>query len=183
MKANSGFRLRKAGGFTLIEMMTAVLIGAILMAIAVPSYNAQTQKSRRTEAKTALLDLAAREERYNSTYNTYTNDYTNPNEDVQGDGWTLLHWVYEGANRMTRIYRDGALVAGPFQHNAGVNTMGTSGVLGNAPGAFGMNMGLNAMLDEVRIIGVARSADWILAESIDQKTPTAFYSVGAEQTP
>jgi type IV pilus assembly protein PilE len=72
MKAISGYRARKTAGFTLIEMMTAVLVAAILVGIAIPSYTAQTQKSRRTDAKTALLDLAAREERYNSTYNTYT---------------------------------------------------------------------------------------------------------------
>jgi type IV pilus assembly protein PilE len=76
MNAIPGYRVREEAGFTLIEMMTAVLIAAILIGIAVPSYNAQTQKSRRTEAKTALLDLAAREERYNSTYNSYTSDPT-----------------------------------------------------------------------------------------------------------
>jgi hypothetical protein len=113
----------------------------------------------------------------------YGNDFANPNEDIQGDGWTLLHWVYEGANRMTRIYRDGALVAGPFQHSGGVNTMGSTGLLGNAPSAFGTNMGLNAILDEVRIIGVARSPEWIAAEALDQKTPTSFYSVSNEQIP
>ncbi|NVB81059.1 MAG: DUF2341 domain-containing protein [Kofleriaceae bacterium] len=113
----------------------------------------------------------------------YTNDFANPNEDIQGDGWTLLHWVYEGANRMTRIYRDGALVAGPFQHANGVDTMGNTGLLGNAPSAFGTNMGLNAMLDEVRIIGIARSPEWIAAEALDQKTPTSFYSVGNEEIP
>jgi type IV pilus assembly protein PilE len=71
MKATEG-SLRKARGFTLIELMIAVLVAAILVGIAVPTYNAQTRKSRRTEAKTALLDIASREERYNSTYTTYS---------------------------------------------------------------------------------------------------------------
>jgi len=57
---------------TLIELMTVVLIAAILAAVAVPSYTSQMRKSRRTEAKTALLDLAAREERYYSTNTTYS---------------------------------------------------------------------------------------------------------------
>jgi type IV pilus assembly protein PilE len=70
MKAIPGVGIRTIAGFTLIELMTTILVGSILLAIAIPSYNAQTQKSRRTEAKTALLDLASREERYNSTYNT-----------------------------------------------------------------------------------------------------------------
>ncbi|HEY5951980.1 MAG TPA: DUF2341 domain-containing protein [Kofleriaceae bacterium] len=113
----------------------------------------------------------------------YTNDYTNPATDIIGDGWTLLHWVYEGTNRMTRIYRDGALVAGPFQHAAGVNTQGNSGVLGNAPGPFGTNMGINAALDEIRIIAVARSPEWIAAEFANQQTASTFYSVSTEHMP
>jgi type IV pilus assembly protein PilE len=54
-------------GFTLIELMIVVVIASILIAIAVPSYIDKVRKSRRTEAKTALLDLAGREERF---YNT-----------------------------------------------------------------------------------------------------------------
>lgn len=58
---------RRAGGFTLIELMVVVAIATILFAIAVPSYMTYIRQSRRVEAKTALLDLAAREERYLST--------------------------------------------------------------------------------------------------------------------
>lgn len=113
----------------------------------------------------------------------YTNDYDNPNEDIIGGGWVLLHWVYEGANRMTRLYRNGTLVAGPFQHNIGVNTQGTGGTIGNAQAAFGSDMGINATLDEVRIIDTARNANWIAAEALNQTTPGSFYTVSAEQQP
>ena len=58
---------RSRGGFSLIELMVVVAIATILFAIAVPSYITYIRQSRRTEAKTALLDLAAREERYLST--------------------------------------------------------------------------------------------------------------------
>ena len=54
-------------GFTLIELMIVVVIATILLSIAVPSYMSQVRQSRRTEAKTAILDLAGREERYLST--------------------------------------------------------------------------------------------------------------------
>jgi len=70
-------RVRPAG-FSLIELMIVVVIGSILLAIAVPSYMAQIRQSRRAEAKTALLDLAGREERYFSTNgNAYTNAAVN----------------------------------------------------------------------------------------------------------
>jgi type IV pilus assembly protein PilE len=58
---------RPRGGFSLIELMIVVAIATILFALAVPSYISYIRQSRRTEAKTALLDLAAREERYLST--------------------------------------------------------------------------------------------------------------------
>jgi type IV pilus assembly protein PilE len=59
-------------GFTLVELMVTIVIGAILISIAVPSYQLQIRKSRRTEAKTAILDLASREERLFSTTNSYS---------------------------------------------------------------------------------------------------------------
>jgi type IV pilus assembly protein PilE len=60
-------------GFSLIELMTALAVGAILLVIAVPSYLTRIRESRRTEAKTALLDLAGREETLFSTTNAYSN--------------------------------------------------------------------------------------------------------------
>jgi type IV pilus assembly protein PilE len=57
----------RSRGFTLIELMVVVVIACILLGIAVPSYMSQVRQSRRTEAKTAVLDMAGREERYMST--------------------------------------------------------------------------------------------------------------------
>jgi type IV pilus assembly protein PilE len=54
-------------GFTLVELMIVVVIASILIGVAVPSYMNSIRKSRRADAKTALLDLAGREERYLST--------------------------------------------------------------------------------------------------------------------
>jgi type IV pilus assembly protein PilE len=59
-------------GFTLIELVIAMVIAAILASIAIPSYSAYVQKSRRTDAKSALLDAASLEERFYSTNNTYS---------------------------------------------------------------------------------------------------------------
>jgi type IV pilus assembly protein PilE len=59
-------------GFTLVELMIVIVIGAILVSIAVPSYQAQVQKSRRTDARNAILDIAAREERLLSVTNAYS---------------------------------------------------------------------------------------------------------------
>lgn len=72
LKRHKSGRLR-AAGFNLVELMVVVAIVGTLLAIALPAYNQSIRKSRRTEAKTALLDLAGREERY---YNTNNNVYT-----------------------------------------------------------------------------------------------------------
>lgn len=65
---------RRAAGFSLVELMVSVLIVGILASIALPAYNSQIRKSRRTEARTAVLDLAGREERFMAANNTYTAD-------------------------------------------------------------------------------------------------------------
>jgi type IV pilus assembly protein PilE len=73
MKANRAPRHRHQG-FTLVELIVAMVILATLAAIAIPSYNQYVLKSHRTEAKAALMDAASLEERFFSTSNLYTNN-------------------------------------------------------------------------------------------------------------
>ena len=63
---------RPSRGFTLVELMITVIIIGILSAVAFPAYFQSVRKARRSDAKAALLDLAQREERYQSTANAYT---------------------------------------------------------------------------------------------------------------
>ncbi len=59
-------------GFTVIEVVVAMVIVSILAAIAYPSYVSQLRKSRRAEATTQLVSLAQAQERFFSRYRTYT---------------------------------------------------------------------------------------------------------------
>jgi type IV pilus assembly protein PilE len=77
----------RMGGFTLIELMIAVVIVAIIAAIALPAYTLQTQKARRAEARNALLDIAGREERFLSVANAYSQLPTDVG--YAGAGWPL----------------------------------------------------------------------------------------------
>ena len=63
---------RRSRGFTLIELVVAMLIEATLAAIAIPAYSNYARKARRVEAKTALLDIASLEERYFSVQQVYS---------------------------------------------------------------------------------------------------------------
>ncbi|TLY92132.1 MAG: prepilin-type N-terminal cleavage/methylation domain-containing protein, partial [Gammaproteobacteria bacterium] len=58
MQSRSAQRPSRPEGFTLVELMVVVAIATILFAIAVPSYITYVRQSRRTEARTAVLDLA-----------------------------------------------------------------------------------------------------------------------------
>ncbi|MDE1927568.1 MAG: type IV pilin protein [Burkholderiales bacterium] len=60
-----------ARGFTLIELMVAVAVVGILAAIAYPSYLGQIQKSRRADARAALVAAAQALERFYSERSTY----------------------------------------------------------------------------------------------------------------
>lgn len=62
----------KVKGFTLIEVMIALVIVSILVAIAVPSYQGSVSKSRRSDAQGALMGLAQAMERYYTSNTTYT---------------------------------------------------------------------------------------------------------------
>jgi type IV pilus assembly protein PilE len=51
-------------GFTLIDMMIAVVVIAILLAVALPSYQEHMRKARRAAAQSHLMDLAQRQQQY-----------------------------------------------------------------------------------------------------------------------
>ncbi len=76
MKAQQAPSARNRG-FTLVELIVAMVILATLAAIAIPSYTNYVLKSHRTEAKSALLDAASLEERWFSTANAYTSNPMN----------------------------------------------------------------------------------------------------------
>jgi type IV pilus assembly protein PilE len=76
---------RLSSGFTLIEVLIVVVIIGILAAVAIPSYKSSVLRANRGAAKMALLDLAAREEKFYTLNNTYSNIPS----DLYGAGTTL----------------------------------------------------------------------------------------------
>lgn len=62
---------RAARGFTLIEVLVVIVIAGIFAAIAIPNYTAYVTRSKRSAAKTALLDAANALERNYTTNGCY----------------------------------------------------------------------------------------------------------------
>lgn len=103
MFENTVVRGRRIRGFTLVELMAVVLIASILLAIAVPLYMSQVRKGRRTDAKTAVMDLAGREERMFSTTNAYSTDPTQLGYAAVGSGATFPQIVGSGYYNITVV--------------------------------------------------------------------------------
>jgi len=64
--------LNDAKGFTIIELMFAVLVVGVIVAVAYPAYQNQLLGARRADATAALLEVAARQERFFAQNGNYT---------------------------------------------------------------------------------------------------------------
>ena len=62
---------KHSGGFSLIELMTVVVVIGVLMSVAIPSYRAYTVRTARAEAQWNLLKLAGAQEQFYLGNNTY----------------------------------------------------------------------------------------------------------------
>lgn len=88
---NNGYIMKRQMGFTLIEVMIAVVIIGILAAIAFPSYREYILRGQRTEGVALLSEGAARQERFYAQNNTYANNVglLNMNANSSNDLYTL----------------------------------------------------------------------------------------------
>jgi type IV pilus assembly protein PilE len=141
--------VRAQMGFTLIELMIVVVIVAILAAIAIPIYQRQIMESRRTSAKSALLDVASREEKYFSTNNAYTADLatlgyqgtgatiTVPNNIPASDYYTIAVNLTGATTASTNFTATATPIAGSTQASdvCDIYTITDLGVQGNQGGS------------------------------------------------
>ena len=67
-------------GFTLIELMVVVAIVAILAMVAYPSYRQQVLAGHRVEAKSYIMELASRQERFYTANVSYASELSGDND-------------------------------------------------------------------------------------------------------
>ena len=68
--------MKKNKGFTLIELLVTIVIVSTLSMVAITTYQSQMLKSRRADAKSKLMEVMQREERYFNENNGYTTTFT-----------------------------------------------------------------------------------------------------------
>lgn len=73
-------------GFTLVELMITLVIAAILISIAVPSYRRYIIRSQRSDAISALTRVQAAQEKYFLQNNTYATDMAQLQLSTVSDG-------------------------------------------------------------------------------------------------
>lgn len=126
--------MKKNNGFTLIEIVIALAILGLLMAVALPSWQSFMIKTKRTEAKVLLTEVANEQVRYFTENNRYAKSMTQL-------GYGSDRYLTENGNYSVRVATSTAstfsLVAIPEAGTSQVNdkeclrfTLNSSGVKG-----------------------------------------------------
>jgi type IV pilus assembly protein PilE len=83
-------QLNRNQGFTLIEIMIALVIVSILVAFGFPSYRDYVIRSNRSDGHSALIEAAALQERYFLDNNSYTASMADLKYETSPEGYYAL---------------------------------------------------------------------------------------------
>ena len=101
-------------GFTIIELMIVLMIVAILLSLAYPSYVGYVRKAKRGEAQQLLLNWAINQEIWRSNNTAYTatlvpthDNYTFAASNVGAATYILTATAASGNDQLKDVARDG----------------------------------------------------------------------------
>jgi len=124
--------MKKNQGFTLIELMIAIVVIGILATIALPAYQDYMMKARRADAKSALLEIQLNQEKWranNTTYGTLANLGISSTSD---DGFYRLSVSVSVAGYTATATKQGVQAADNACGNFSIDQAGTQGVTGSS---------------------------------------------------
>lgn len=73
------------GGFTIIELMIAVVIVSVLMTVAMPTYRESVRRGHRANAQAFMMDVSQKEQQYLYDTRSFTTSLGDLNLSVPGD--------------------------------------------------------------------------------------------------
>ena len=120
-------------GFSLIEVMIAMAVVAILSSIALPAYQEQIRTGKRTEAQNLILEIASKEQRFHSDNMQFTNNLVNlgyPNPLTTESGAYTITIVTAGGGASFTI--TATADANQTKDNCGNLTLTNTGVKGKS---------------------------------------------------
>jgi len=116
-------------GFTLIELMIALAIVAILSMVAYPSYQSAMVKNRRASAQAHLMDIAQRQEQYLIDSRAYADTVAALNLTTPSDVSSFYSiTIANGATTVPSFTATATPVAGTSQAVDGPLALSNSGV-------------------------------------------------------
>lgn len=120
---------KRSGGFTLIELMIAVVIIGVLAAIALPAYDNYILRSNRTAGKTAVMRIAGLQENRFTDRKSYGNSFDDLDTSITAADTTTVYVKSDGSivtsNGTDRTY---ALTMHPYS-DAGMTNCAATGNL------------------------------------------------------
>jgi type IV pilus assembly protein PilE len=128
----------RISGFTLVELMVVVVILAIIVGIAYPSYRNYMVQTRRSDAQSVLTQISHTQEKFFSSCNRYTTTMTGTMADCTGGGGGLGF----PSNSSPDGYYSVAIAGGTI---AGTGTISTAYTATATPKASGLQAGNGAL--------------------------------------
>lgn len=102
-----GAQPRKTPGFTLIELMIALVVVAVLAAIALPAYQSQIRSARRSEAIVEVSKVQQAQERWRANNSSYSADVSSSTTGLRITSGTTVASDYDTSSGYYNIALSG----------------------------------------------------------------------------
>ena len=152
-------KIRRDGGFTLIEMMIVVAIIAALAAVAIVAYTRHIRSSRLVEAYNMVAKVQALQENYFRNYGTYCNASTSSKKCSEAGSTVTFHPSNTNNQLELKAWNPGSTVPGFGVNQLGMATVDKGSTYFNyaSPAGIGPTY---ALFGDASTTGCAANVPW-----------------------